>query len=299
MQPVTFHPDFAAILRPDSTVRRLATGMAFTEGPVWVEAEQCVLFTDIPNNAIMRWHAERGLDVYCSNSHFAIGLYLDLEGRLIACEHTTRRLTRYEPDGRITILANGYRGHVLNSTNDVVVRASDGRIFFTDPPFGVRQEDGQLYGYQQGMEYGGCGVFCVTDDPQRPHLVTDAIYRPNGLCFSPDERILYVSDSSDRYHQVYALRMQPDDTATDPQVFFVMPDGVPDGIRVDTEGRVYIAGPDGVYVCASNGTLLGKIPSPEMVTNCCFGGPGRHTLFMTAVTSLYAVELTSTGAQWP
>jgi gluconolactonase len=299
MKPQSMHPDFSAVVQPNSEVRRVATGMAFTEGPVWIETEQCVFFTDIPNNAIMRWSEHDGLSIYNANSHFAIGLYLDLEGRLIVCEHTTRRLTRYEHDGRITVLASGYRGHVLNSTNDVVVRASDGRIFFTDPPFGVRQEDGQLYGYQQAMEYGACGVFCVTEDPNAPQLVTDAIYRPNGLCFSPDERTLYISDSSERYHRVYALRMQPDDTAVDPQVFFVMPAGVPDGMRVDTEGRLYIAGLDGVYVCAPDGVLLGKLPCPEMVTNCCFGGPGRHTLFMTAVSSLYAVDLASTGLQKP
>lgn len=297
MQPEVVHSDFRHVFRSDSVVRQLATAMAFTEGPVWVEAEQCLLFTDIPNNAIMRWSEREGLSVYNANSHFAIGLTLDLENRLIACEHTTRRLTRYEADDRIMVLASGYRGYVLNSTNDVVVRGSDGRIFFTDPPFGVRQEDGQLYGYQQAMEYNACGVFYVTDDPAAPQLVTEAIYRPNGLCFSPDERTLYISDSSDRYHQVYALRMQPGDTATDPQVFFVMPAGVPDGMCVDSEGRLYIAGLDGVYVCAVDGNLLGKLPCPEMVTNCCFGGPGRHTLFMTAVSSLYAVELASTGFQ--
>lgn len=295
MQPEIVHDDFRYVIRPDSVVHQVATGMAFTEGPAWVEAEQCVLFTDIPNNAIMRWSASEGLGLYIANSHFAIGLTLDREDRLIACEHTTRRLTRYERNGRITVLANSYRGHVLNSPNDVVVRSSDGRIFFTDPPFGVRQEDGQLHGYQQAMEYGTCGIFCVEDDPPTLRLVTDAIYRPNGLCFSPDEQILYVSDSSERYHQVYTLRMQPDHTAIDPQVFFVMPAGVPDGMCVDSEGRLYTAGLDGVYVCTANGTLLGKLPCPEMVTNCCFGGSGGHTLFMTAGSSLYAIELASTG----
>lgn len=299
MRPEVIHPDFESVLLPGSEVRRLATGMAFTEGPVWLESQQCLLFTDIPNNCIMRWSSSEGLSVYKPNSHFAIGLYLDLEGRLIACEHTTRRLVRYEKDGGVTVLASSYQGYVLNSTNDVTVRSSDGRIFFTDPPFGVNVEDGQLYGYQQAMEYGFCGVFCVTDDPESPKLVTDAIYRPNGLCFSPDEKTLYVSDSSERYHCVYALRMQPDDTAVDPRVVFVMPAGVPDGIRVDTEGRLYIAGLDGVYVCSPEGVLLGKIPCPEMVTNCCFGGVGRHTLFMTAVSSLYAVELACTGLQKP
>lgn len=295
MRPEILHPDFATVVLPSSEVRCLATGMAFTEGPVWVDSQQCLLFTDIPNNAIMRWSEQEGLSVFNPNSHFAIGLCLDPDHRLIACEHTTRRLTRYEHDGQVSVLASGYRGYVLNSPNDVTVRLSDGRIFFTDPPFGVRLEEGQLHGYQQAMEYGFCGVFCVTDDPQAPQLVTNAIYRPNGLCFSPDEQTLYVSDSSERYHCVYALRMLPNNTATDPRIVFVMPAGVPDGMCVDTEGRIYISGLDGVYVCLPSGTLIGKIPCPEMVTNCCFGGSGRHTLFMTAVSSLYAVELASTG----
>jgi gluconolactonase len=293
------HPDFAAVAGAGAQRMQLATGMAFTEGPVWVEGDDAVLFTDIPANAIMRWSERDGLRVYEPNAHFAIGLYLDLAGGLIACEHSTRRLTRRERDGGVTVLASHVGAHVLNSTNDVVVRAGDGAVFFTDPPFGVRQEDGALHGYQQAMEYGFCGVFKVTDDPARPHPVTRDIYRPNGLCFSPDERTLYVSDSSERHHLVYALSLRPDDTAGDMRVFAVLPQGVPDGMRADTEGRLYVAGPDGVYVYAPDGTPLGKLLVPEMVTNVCFGGPGRRRLFITACTSLYAFDLLTTGAQRP
>jgi gluconolactonase len=291
-----FHPDFQQVVGSMTERDHLAAGMLFTEGPVWVEQDSSVLFTDIPNNAIMRYHHDNGLSVWNPNAHFAIGLTLDRAGRLIACEHSTRRLTRYEPDGRVTILASHHGAFVLNSTNDVCVR-SDGAIFFTDPPFGVRAEDGQLHGYQQAMEYSGCYVFRVTDDPTAPQVVTSDIYRPNGLCFSPDERTLYVADSSERYHQVYALTMQEDDTAHDPRVFAVMPAGVPDGMRVDTEGRLYVAGLDGVYVYAPDGIALGKLLVPEMVTNLCFGGTGRSTLYVTACTSLYAFTLKTSGIQ--
>lgn len=288
-------PEFSAVIGDHTERRQLATGMAFTEGPVWIEREQAVLFTDIPANAIMRWSAADGLSVWNANAHFAIGLYLDLQGRLISCEHSTRRLTRYEPDGSVTVLASGVGEHVLNSTNDVCVRASDGAIFFTDPPFGVRSEDGALHGYQQAMEYDSCGVFRVTDSPTAPHLVTAAIYRPNGLCFSPDEHTLYVSDSSERHHLVYQMTLDADDRASDPQVFAVLPAGVPDGMRVDTEGRLYVAGLDGVYVYKPDGLLLGKLLVPEMVTNICFGGAGRRTLFITACSSLYAFDLAAVG----
>lgn len=289
---------FWNLIPQGSKVHQLATGMAFTEGPVWVEQTSCLLFTDIPNNAILCWNAVEGLSVWNANAHFAIGLCLDLHGRLLACEHSTRRLTRYEADGRVTVLAQSNGPNVLNSTNDVCVR-SDGAIFFTDPPFGVRLDDeGRLVGYQQAMEYGSCGVFKVTDKPSQPLLITDEIYRPNGLCFSPDEQTLYVSDSSDKFHRVHALELV-DDTVKSNRVFAVIEPGVPDGMRCDTAGRLYVAALDGVHVYEPDGTMLGKILIPEMVTNICFGGPERKTLFATAVSSLYAVELNAKGVQKP
>ncbi|MCS6835404.1 MAG: SMP-30/gluconolactonase/LRE family protein [Anaerolineae bacterium] len=288
---------FHEIVDERETCQQLATGMAFTEGPVYLPDQDAVLFTDIPANAIMRWSATRGLSIYESNAHFAIGLYLDLQGRLIACEHSTRRLTRREADGSVTVLASHHGAHILNSTNDVCVRR-DGAIFFTDPPFGVRQEDGQLHGYQQAMEYGCCGVFRVTDDPTAPQLVLRDIYRPNGLCFSPDERVLYVSDSSERHHCVYAYDMI-DDQPTNGRVFAVLPRGVPDGMRVDERGRLYVAGLDGVYVYSPDGTHLGILHVPEMVTNLCFGGADRQTIYITAVSSLYAFRVKTRGVQRP
>lgn len=287
--------NFWEVVSPEAELKRLAGNLGFTEGPVWLPTEQCLLFTDIPHNAILRWDERGGLRTWSSNSHFAIGLSLDREGRVLACEHTTRRLTRYEPDGQVSVLASHYGPHVLNSTNDVCLHP-DGRIFFTDPPFGVRlDEAGQLVGYEQGMEYGACGVFRVGDRPESPVLLTDRIYRPNGLCFSPDGRVLYVSDSSQKYHCVYALRLV-DDQLLDQRVFAVITPGVPDGLRCDAQGRLYVSALDGVQVFSTGGTPLGKIHVPEMVTNLCFGGSDKQILFITAVSSLYAIELRTKGA---
>lgn len=293
------HPAFEAIVHENSVMKQLASGMGFTEGPVWISKKNAVIFTDIPGNALMKWSDKSGLEIYLDNSHFAIGLYADANERIISCEHTTRRLTRYEPDGSITVLASHHGKYILNSTNDVCVRASDGKIFFTDPPFGVRIEEGVLHGYQQGMEYGGCNVFKVTGNPSAPQIVTDRIYRPNGLCFNKDETALYVSDSSEKYHLVYKLEMQSDDTATNPKVFAIMPEGVPDGMRIDTEDRLYVAGADGVYIYQPDSTYLGKLIVPEMVTNLCFGGPNRQDLFITAISSLYGINLATTGNHLP
>lgn len=288
------HPDFAAVIQPEAELRQLASGMAFTEGPVYRHDQQCVLFTDIPRNAIMCWNEQAGLSTWATRSHFAIGLTLDSEGRLIACEHATKRLTRYEQDGTTTVLAASHGGAALNSTNDVALHP-DGTLYFTDPPFGVRSEAGELVGYQVGLDYGGCSVFRVTADPHAPQAIITEIYRPNGLCFSPDGSVLYVSDSSERFHQVYAADMQPDGGVANLRVFCVCPAGVPDGMRVDTTGRVYVSALDGVYVYAPDATLLGRINVPEMVTNCTFGGKRKQTLFITAVSALYAVDLAATG----
>lgn len=289
-----FHPDFAAVIRPKAELRQLASGMAFTEGPVYLPDQQCVLFSDIPNNTIMRWDEQDGLSTWVARSHFAIGLTLDSARRVIACEHATKRLARYEEDGTATVLAASHGGAALNSTNDVALHPG-GALYFTDPPFGVRSEAGELVGYQVGMDYGGCFVFRVTDDPHAPQPIITDIHRPNGLCFSPDGSVLYVSDSSERFHQVYAADMQPDGSATNLRVFCVCPAGVPDGMRVDTIGRLYVSALDGVYVYAPDATLLGRINVPEMVTNCTFGGKSKQALFITAVSSLYAVDLAATG----
>jgi gluconolactonase len=284
----------------DTPVSRLATGMSFTEGPCWLPAHGRLLFTDIPANRIMAWDVGAGrLSVWSEDAHFAIGLSLTRDGRLIVCEHSTRSLsaltiTREGGSGVRSVLARSVAGRVLNSTNDTIA-ARDGTILFTDPPFGVRSEVGVLHGYQQAMELPVCGVWRVTDDPDAPALMTGEVYRPNGLCLSPDESVLYVSDSSDLHHKVLAFDVGRGWQLGPARDFAVMPVGVPDGMRVDTEGCLWVGGGDGVYVYDPDGRQIGHAPVPEMVTNLAFGGDGQD-VFITAVSSLYHLRSRHRGA---
>jgi gluconolactonase len=278
-------------------VEQLVTGLGFTEGPVWLPAEQRLLFTDVPGNAIHAWGPE-GHSVWRSNSHFAIGLTLAADGAVLACEQSTRSLVRYAssaPDAERTVLACEHDGRLLNAPNDVVVR-SDGAVFFTDPPYGVRLDDGELVFYAVGTEQPSCNVYRVTDDPRRPLLVTSGVHRPNGLAFSPDEQRLYVSDTSDRTRHVHVVELGPDDRAVSVREHLELPAGVPDGLRCDVAGNLYCSGPDGVRVHDPDGALLGVVPVPEVVANCTFGGPDGRTLFMTASSSLYSTRVELPGA---
>jgi gluconolactonase len=275
-------------------VERLATGMAFTEGPCWLADAGALLFTDIPANRILRW-SDAGVTVWAENAHFAIGLTRGQGGEVIACEHSTRSLTALGRARRV--LARSHLGRVLNSTNDVIC-TRDGTLIFTDPPFGVRSLDGALHGYQQAAEMAFCGVWRVTDDPDAPELLTDQVFRPNGLCLSPDERVLYVSDSSDRFHKVIAFDVGPGWALSGMRDFAVMPTGVPDGMRVDTAGNLWVGGGDGVHVWDPQGRKVGHAPVPEMVTNLDFGGPDGCEVFITAVSSLYRLRSALPGAVW-
>ena len=278
-------------------VERLVSGLGFTEGPVWLPADERLLFTDVPGNTIHSWGPE-GHSVWLDNSHFAIGLTLAPDGAVLACEQATRSLVRYASSARgaeRTVLASEFDGRLLSAPNDVVVR-SDGAVFFTDPPFGVRLDEAEVVFYSVGMEQTSCNVYKVTDDPRRPVLVTTEVYRPNGLAFSPDELLLYVSDTSDRTRHVRVLQLGPDDVAVSVREQLELPAGVPDGLCCDVAGNLYCSGADGVYVYDPAGTLLGVVPVPEMVANCTFGGQDGRTLFMTASTSLYSTRVEQPGA---
>lgn len=282
-------------------VERLCTGFAFTEGPVWLADHGTLLFTDIPGNVIHGWSDGGGLVTWRNGSHYAIGLSRDRTGRVLACEHSTRCLSAIDvrrdgSAGDRTVLARALGNRVLNSTNDVIC-ASDGTILFTDPPFGVRAEDGQLFGYQQAMELPGCYVWKVSDDPDAPEAVVTTVYRPNGVCLSPDEGTFYVSDSSEEHHKIIAFDVGPDWRMAQARDFAVMPVGVPDGMRVDEAGNLWVAGGDGVYVYAVDGAQIAHVPVPEMVTNVEFGGADLRDVFITATTSLYRVRSTLPGVR--
>jgi gluconolactonase len=277
-------------------LKKLAGGFDWAEGPVWMGDANCLLFSDIPNNKIMRWSPDLGLSVYRAPSGFSNGHTRDRQGRLVSCEHGGRRVTRTEWDGTVTVLADGYQGKPLNSPNDVVVK-SDGSIWFTDPHYGIMTN---YEGHKSAQELP-CNVYRIDPDGTLEAVLTD-FNCPNGLCFSPDETRLYVADTGRMFHKDAQHIRVFDMTSGRPrggEVFHVIGAGCADGIRVDTDGNLWSSAGDGVHCVAPDGTFLGKIPVPEIVSNICFGGRGKQMLFITATTSLYAISLNRSGAQWP
>jgi gluconolactonase len=277
-------------LVPDLTVIKLADEMKFIEGPVWVDREGgYLIFSDIPANEFKKWTpASSALSTFRTGSNGTNGNTLDLQGRLISCEHTSRRVTRTEPDGSITVLADNYKGKKLNSPNDVVVK-SDGSIWFTDPPYGI---DKKLI--EQEHNY----VFHLDPDSRRLDAVASDFDMPNGLCFSPDEKKLYIADSG-KPHHIRVFDAKNDGTLAGGHVFAVITPGAPDGIRCDAEGNVWSSAGHGVHILSPDGKLIGKIPVPETPANLCFGGADGQTLFITARTSLYQVRVNVTSPGRP
>ncbi|GLC91233.1 gluconolactonase [Cupriavidus sp. TA19] len=303
-EPVVLDERFRDLLRPGQFLERLATGSIWSEGPVWVPRLQSVLWSDIPNNRMLRWSAA-GTEVFRQTAQFTNGHTLDLQGRLVSCEHGRRCISRTEADGKVVILADRYRGKRLNSPNDVVVR-SDGSIWFTDPSYGILSD---REGYKAEQEQSGRYVYRLDPVTGALEIVADDFVQPNGLAFSPDESKLYISDTSashepDGNHHVRVLDVaangRPGKRLAGGGVFAVISPGLPDGLRVDTDGRVLITAEDGVHVHAPDGTALGRITVPEKTGNCTFGSaPGstvRNRLYIAASSSLYAITLNTTGA---
>ena len=299
-----FDDRFRAILRPDSTLEKLCSGTVWAEGPVYFEEEDCLLWSDIPNNRMLRWSREDGMTVFREPANFTNGHYRDLQGRLISCEHGGRRVTRTEADGSIAVLADNYQGKKLNSPNDLVVK-SDGTIWFTDPPYGILSN---VEGYQAESEIGANYVYRLDPETGDLNVVADDFDKPNGLAFSPDERTLYISDTGGSHteggpHHIRAFDVVTGADAipflTNGRLFAEISPGLSDGFRIDVNGYLFTSAGDGIHVFSAEGELLGKIRVPEVVANCTFGGPGKDRLFIVATTSLYAIDLNTQGVQRP
>jgi gluconolactonase len=282
------------LVEPGAKVKKLADGMKFTEGPVWLPAQKILVFSDIPNSKLMQWKEGEGLSVF-RKSEQANGNILDLEGRLITCQHAGRNLVRTEKDGTIKVLADKFEGNPFNSPNDVAIR-SDGTLWFTDPPWGLTG----------AAAISGHYVFKLDPKTGKVEAVVKDLAMPNGIVFSPDESRIYIADTGGHkrhpdpaFHKlpagIHCYEVSKDGTLG--KKLFMIKQGA-DGLKVDVKGNLY--GADGaVNIYDADGKLLEKIAVPEGPANICFGGDDYKTLFITARTSLYSVRLVNAGAKPP
>jgi gluconolactonase len=308
-QPATYYPDPAIhALDPRfekywlklSAVERLTTGLRWAEGPVWFGDQRCLIWSDIPNNRMLRWDEESGaVGVFRKPSNNANGNTRDREGRLVTCEHLTRRVTRTEYDGSITVIADRYDGRPFNSPNDVVVK-SDGSIWFTDPSFGI---DGYYEGEKNDAQLKPC-VYRVDAQSGEITMMIDAFVGPNGLAFSPDESVLYVVESRGTPRKIYAFDVLDGGRKLgEPRSLIDAGPGTPDGFRIDVHGNLWCgwgmgdAELDGVRVFTPQGEAIGHIDLPERCANVCFGGRHRNRLFMAASHGLYALYVNTQGVK--
>ncbi|MFO1151390.1 MAG: isochorismatase family protein [Alsobacter sp.] len=286
---LALRPEFETLIDAYAPVGQVGTGFTFTEGPVWHPVEQYLLFSDMPADVRRRWDQQRGVVEVRRPSNKGNGMTYDAELNLIVCEHATSSLVRERPDGRREVLASHFDGLELNSPNDTCVHSS-GAIYFSDPWYGRMP----VYGVERPRQLGFQGVYRVPPGGGGPQLVVDRnlFDQPNGLCFSPDETRLYVNDTVQTNIRVFDVN--PDGTLSNGRLFATgivseLEPGVPDGMKCDHHGNVWVTAPGGVWVYAPNGDLLGKVRVPELVANLAWGGPDWRTLFMCATHSVYRV----------
>ena len=306
--PITRYPDpsvevidsrFAQYKIGNAVIERLWTGSRWAEGPVWFGDGGYLLWSDIPNNRILKWQEATGLvSVYREPANYTNGHTRDRQGRLISCEHGTRRVTRTEYDGTITVLIDNFEGKRFNAPNDAVVHP-DGHIWFTDPGYGILSH---YEGHKAEFELP-TSVYRLNPDTGEAVVVTEEIERPNGICFSPNYNKLYVADTGTPKN-IVTYDVVNGEQLTNKQVFADMAPGAADGLRCDTDGNLWAGagwvgeGYDGVHIFAPDGTLIGKIHLPEICANICFGGVKRNRLFMTGSQSLYSVYVNAQGVPY-
>lgn len=304
-------PRAAGLPRPGEVLERLATGAAWSEGPVWMHEDGSLLWSDIPNNRMLRWHPSQPgqAGVWREGVEFTNGHTREADGALLHCSHGRRAIVRTRflpstltPASEDEVVVSHYQGRRLNSPNDVVVHG-DGSIWFTDPPYGIVSDH---EGHRAESELGRCYVFRFCPATGALDIATDWLQEPNGLAFSPDGQTLYVSDTSaalrtdgSGHHHIVAFDVIAGRTLARPRVFAVIEPGLADGFRLDERGWIYTSSASGVLVFHPDGSLLAHIPVPEKVGNLTFGGPERDELFICASQSLYRLRLHARGVQTP
>lgn len=290
---------FRTRVKTTARVERLYEGCRWAEGPAYFPAHRSLVWSDIPNDRLLRWDEASGsVGVFRSPAGYSNGSTVDREGRLVTCEHGGRRVTRTEHDGRVTVLADRYRGRRFNSPNDVVVR-HDGSVWFTDPPYGI---DSNYEGIKAESEIGASNVYRLDVRTGEVQIAADDLVRPNGLAFSPDQRRLYVSDTGGTHvengpRHIRIFDVDGNGRLSGGGVFAVCVAGFFDGFRFDEDGFLWTSAADGVHCYEPRGALIGIVRIPERVANVCFGGPKGNRLFVCATTSLYAIYLPVNGAK--
>ena len=291
-------PIFRSFVLPNAALETLGTGFRWLEGPIWFGDHDCLLFSDIPNDRVMRWSANGGISLFRSPCGFENGHARDREGRLISCSHRDRCVRRTEWDGQVTVLASHYQGRRLNAPNDVVVK-SDGSIWFSDPLYGISTD------YEGGKQAAELPPAVYRLDPGRGqlHIVADDFEGPNGLCFSPDERSLYIAETgrqfaADPVRHICRATLTDDGTRlAHTEVFYsVAPRGA-DGLCCDEEGNVWASAGDGVHCVSAGGALLGRIHTGLPVSNLAFGGRHNSQLFLCAGQALLSLYVNRRGAR--
>ena len=297
-----FDERFNAIIAENSKLEKLYTGTIWAEGPCYFAEEGYLVWSDIPNNRMLKWsEADGAVTEFRKPSNYVNGNTRDLQGRLISCEHGGRRVSRTEADGTIVSVVDNYDGKRFNSPNDVVVK-SDGTIWFTDPPYGILP--GTKEGYASESKIGGCHVYRYDPTTDEVSIVADDFDKPNGIAFSPDEQRLYIADTGGSHtpngpHHIRVFDVVDGRRLANGRLFADIEPGLADGFRFDVNSHLYTSSADSIQVYAEDGTRLGKIYVPEVIANCTFGGKDKNRLFITATSSLYAIYLNTRGVQTP